>query len=295
IKALAARLGSFTLTSTLHPLRFELLKVLPASFVASNGINLLSRETYKAALNAYAYDKFLPFLGGSMRKMGRMALWAINPLSYFKLAIAAVTRSMGVLKIAFLSNPIGWIALIVAGAAAAIFYYWKPISTFFKGFFKGFSEAARPLMPLLKGIWDMVKIVFAPIALIFNALFGNLQKSTGALEDFSSTGERVGKFVGEVFSNLFDFISGIIGKISGFFNDTRNFIASIGDKLGLSTTVELSKTKAPPKAAELQNLAVSKPATTTSTNSSVTNANTITIVTGANPKEVVRAVATYSD
>ncbi|WP_253248081.1 phage tail tape measure protein, partial [Helicobacter sp. 13S00401-1] len=42
IKALAARLGSFTLTSTLHPLRFELLKVLPASFVASNGINLLS-------------------------------------------------------------------------------------------------------------------------------------------------------------------------------------------------------------------------------------------------------------
>ncbi|PAF50192.1 hypothetical protein BKH43_05500 [Helicobacter sp. 13S00401-1] len=150
-------------------------------------------------------------------------------------------------------------------------------------------------MPLLKGIWDMVKIVFAPIALIFNALFGNLQKSTGALEDFSSTGERVGKFVGEVFSNLFDFISGIIGKISGFFTDTRNFIASIGDKLGLNTTVELSKTKAPPKAAELQNLAVSKPTATTSTNSSVTNANTITIVTGADPKEVVRAVATYSD
>ncbi|PAF51084.1 hypothetical protein BKH43_02440 [Helicobacter sp. 13S00401-1] len=74
-----------------------------------------------------------------------------------------------------------------------------------------------------------------------------------------------------------------------------SYIASIGDKLGLSTTVELSKTKAPPKAAELQNLAISKPATTTSTNSSVTNANTITIVTGANPKEVVRAVATYSD
>ncbi|PAF44374.1 hypothetical protein [Helicobacter sp. 11S02629-2] len=121
-----------------------------------------------------------------------------------------------------------------------------------------------------------------------------MQSATGALKDFSSTGEKVGKAVGDVFSKLFSFISGIINKISGFFNDTSNFIASIGDKLGLSTTVKLSH-KAPPKADELQNLAVKSTTASNTTNSNITNANTITIVTSADPKEVVRAVATYSD
>ncbi|PAF44158.1 phage tail tape measure protein [Helicobacter sp. 11S02629-2] len=295
IYAISAKLASFALTSALHPLRFILVKILPASFIASNGINLLSKETYKAATNALAYNTVLPLLSKGIRSFGKGALWAINPLNYFKLAIKAVTGGINIMTFALLKNPIGLIATGIAVVAGAIIYWWKPISTFFSGFFKGFSEAFKPMMPLLKGIGDMVKVVFTPISFIFNALFGNMQSATGALKDFSSTGERIGKAVGDVFSKLFSFISGIINKISGFFNDTSNFIASIGDKLGLSTTVKLSQIKAPPKAEELQSLAVKSSSASNTTNSNVTNANTITIVTNADPKEVVRAVATYSD
>ncbi|PAF49014.1 hypothetical protein BKH43_07420 [Helicobacter sp. 13S00401-1] len=198
---------------------------------------------------------------------------------------------------ALLANPIGLIATGIALVAGIIIYYWKPISTFFKGFFKGFSEGAQPLMPLLKGIWDMVKIVFAPITLIFNALFGNLQKSTHALDDFSSTGEKVGKAIAGVFNYLADLIASIVGTLSSGIGKISDFISFVGDKLGLETSIKLAAPKAPanlPKASELQSLPLNGGAKTT-TNSSVTNANTITIVTGADAKEVVRAVATYSD
>jgi hypothetical protein len=46
---------------------------------------------------------------------------------------------------ALLTNPIGWVGLAISAYAFLIYKYWKPISGFFKGLWRGIKESLKGL------------------------------------------------------------------------------------------------------------------------------------------------------
>ena len=122
----------------------------------------------------------------------------ISGLTAFKrgfLAIPGVIKSAIVafrtFSLTLLTNPIGWIALAVAGLAFVIYKYWKPISGFFRGMWQGLKEGFAPLMPL----FQRLAVVFAPIIKPIQAVIGWFKKLVKPVEDTGGAAEKNGVFV----------------------------------------------------------------------------------------------------
>lgn len=71
---------------------------------------------------------------------------------------------------AILFNPVGWAITTIAAGAFLIYKYWKPITAFFKGTFRGIKEGLAPLEPVFtqignafKPLVDWIKKFFTPI------------------------------------------------------------------------------------------------------------------------------------
>ncbi len=168
--------------------------------VASNPIPALGRANAALRARALATGGALRTAGASIAGFGRSALAvAVNP-------IPAMGRAMGALRagavaaatavrvagVAFLTSPIGWIALAIGSAAIAIVKYWQPVKAFFGGFFKGIKTGFGPLPRLLKPIVGFVGSIFR----WFGRLFKPVDASAEALAGAASAGEVFGKVVG---------------------------------------------------------------------------------------------------
>lgn len=73
-------------------------------------------------------------------------------------------------SVGILTNPVGLAITGIAVGALLIVKYWKPITAFFKGTFRGIKDELAPLQPMftavgnaIKPIVDWVKKLFAPI------------------------------------------------------------------------------------------------------------------------------------
>lgn len=89
-------------------------------------------------------------------------------------------------------TPIGWVAAgvaLIAGGAALIVKYWKPISGFFKGVWSGIVEATKPLHPIFAKVAGAVK----PIVDWFKKLVKPVDDTNNAAQNF---GKAVGKAIG---------------------------------------------------------------------------------------------------
>lgn len=152
------------------------------------------------------------------------------------LAIPGVIKSAIIafrtFSLTLLTNPLGWIALAVAGLAFVIYKYWKPISGFFRGMWQGLKEGFAPLMPL----FQRLAVVFAPIIKPIQAIINWFKKLVKPVEDTGGAAEKMGVRFGKAIAN-------IIVKIVELITKVFEFGKKIGDMLAGGILSKIGKTK----------------------------------------------------
>ena len=175
------------------------------------------------SVNSFNAFKNLP--NRIMQGAGALKDWAIqsikafpsnfmNGLKSFKkgfLGIPGMIKkamlSFRAFSMTLLTSPLSWIALIVTGAAILIYKYWKPITAFFKGTWKGLKEGLQPLMPLFKRIACALEPIIKPIRAIidwFKKLIKPVEDTGGAAENM---GVRFGKAIAGIIIKFVELIA----------------------------------------------------------------------------------------
>lgn len=108
-----------------------------------------------------------------------------------------------------LTSPLGWIALAIGAVVFVIYKYWKPITAFFKGVWKGLKDGLQPLMPVFKQIGNALEPIIKPIKAIidwFKKLIKPVEDTGGAAE---AMGVKFGKALADIILKVADFLKKI--------------------------------------------------------------------------------------
>jgi TP901 family phage tail tape measure protein len=128
-----------------------------------------------------------------------------NFLTGIKSAITAVRA----FSLTLLTSPIGWISLAIAGAALLIYKYWKPITGFFKGVFKGLKEGLAPLKPAFNSLAKALSPVITPL----KAIWEWFKKLIQPVNDTGGAAEKMGVKFGKVLAQIILKVTDLIKKM----------------------------------------------------------------------------------
>ncbi|MDA3922768.1 MAG: phage tail tape measure protein [Salinisphaera sp.] len=127
-------------------------------------------------------------------------------------ATKVATIGMRALTVATVTNPIGAVVAAIAVGGLLIYKYWKPIKAFFSGLWSGLQSAAGPVGQAMDSVFtalgpvgDAMKLVGHGIKAVigwFGSLFAPVDSTDKQLQSFQSTGERVGKAIGDAFATM---------------------------------------------------------------------------------------------
>lgn len=111
-------------------------------------------------------------------------------------------------------GPIGLVIAVVAGAVALIIANWNKLGPFFMGLWNGIKNVVAGVINWIKSNWQLLlAIITGPIGLAVYVVSRNLGSIKAA------------------FSSAFHFVTGLWGRLSGFFsgifNNIRNAFSSI--------------------------------------------------------------------
>lgn len=124
--------------------------------------------------------------------------------------IWSAIKGFALFNLTLLTSPITWIAVAIGGAALLIYKYWKPITAFFKGVWKGINQAIEPVSPEIAKIGKALAPIVAPLKLIFS-WFKNLLKPVDDVGGKSEAmGVKIGKAIGGAIVKVTQFISKIV-------------------------------------------------------------------------------------
>lgn len=189
-----------------------------ATKAASKSQRLLAASCGFASLSLKSIGGFF---GGA-----KTAALAIVPI------IRTLTLGMLRFNLALLANPIGLVVGAIAIGATLIYKYWQPITAFFKGVFSGIKTtlapvitAFKPLFTLLSPLGDMFSAIGDGISVCINwlsELFTPVEYAQDSLNEFTSTGEKVGEVIGTMLMGLLSPITLVSDGITW-----------LGEKLGL--------------------------------------------------------------
>lgn len=135
-------------------------------------------------------------------------------------------------SITLLTSPLGWIALAIAGVAFVIFKYWKPITGFFRGVWKGLKEGLAPVKPAFDSLVKALNPIIKPI----KAVIDWFKKIIKPVDDVGGAAENMGVKFGKA-------IADIINKLVSLIKKVFDFGAKIGDMLSNGILSKLGKTK----------------------------------------------------
>ena len=115
-------------------------------------------------------------------------------------------------SVTLLTSPIGWIALAIGAVAFLIYKYWKPITAFFKGVWKGLKEGMQPLMPVFKQIVDALQPIIKPV----KAIIEWFKKLIKPVEDTGGAAEAMGVKFGKAIADIILKVAKLVAKIFEF-------------------------------------------------------------------------------
>ncbi len=115
-------------------------------------------------------------------------------------------------SVTLLTSPIGWIALAIGAVAFLIYKYWKPITAFFKGVWKGLKEGMQPLMPVFKQIVDALQPIIKPV----KAIIDWFKKLIKPVEDSGGAAEAMGVKFGKAIADIILKVAKLVAKIFEF-------------------------------------------------------------------------------
>lgn len=142
-------------------------------FEAKDGISAFFKAIPSNSLNTLnGIKNFFVQMPANATAGFTSALTAISKFSMkgFISSIFAGLRAFTFFSVGVLTNPVTLTITGIALAAILIVKYWKPITAFFKGTFRGIQEGLAPLQPTftaigqaVKPLVDWVKKLFTPI------------------------------------------------------------------------------------------------------------------------------------
>lgn len=112
-------------------------------------------------------------------------------------------------SLTLLTSPIGWIALAIGSAAFFIYKYWKPITGFFRGVFKGLKEGLAPLPP----IFNILSKALSPILIPLKAVWEWFKKLIKPVNDTGGAAEKMGVKFGKVLAQIILKVADLIKKM----------------------------------------------------------------------------------
>jgi len=143
-------------------------------------------------------------------------------------ALRAAITGIRALGAALLTNPIGWVGLAIGAAAFLIYKYWKPISGFFKGLWRGIKESLKGLEPA----WDVFKRAGKLLEPVLNALKGIYNFVKNLFKPVDDTGKaaenlglRFGKTIGKILSSILD-VKGAFNWLKTNISEFYNWVKS---------------------------------------------------------------------
>lgn len=178
------------------------IATMSGQFVAGIGAGVAAMRTWTTASLVWMRANLLTTAG----LRGLAVSFAGTLVSGIKGAIVALR----VFSLALLTNPIGWIAAIIAAAAFLIYRYWKPISGFFAGLWQGLKIGFAPLLPAFRQFGQVAVTAFAPLRIVwgwFKAIFRQAEDTGGAARNLGiAVGQGIASaiiWVGRLFKALF--------------------------------------------------------------------------------------------
>lgn len=173
------------------------------------------------------------FQGGLLLAGGAARISAASIAGGLLTSLQTAAAAVWTFTTALLASPIGWIGLAIAGAALLIYKYWKPISGFFKGLWKGLKSGLKELEPafaVFRKIGGKIKEFFsAPLRWI-----GDKVKSVGKaflgwikpVDDVGGEAEKLGERFGKVLAGLLKSALDLPGKM---FDAGKKIVRALGD------------------------------------------------------------------
>ncbi|USQ97236.1 phage tail tape measure protein [Caulobacter sp. RL271] len=175
------------------------------SQLGSFALNAARQVILAAVGSALNVTMFVQSLSpASITGFGRSLLSLLNPMNL-------VRGAMNLMRLAFLGNPIGLIAVGLGLAAVFIIRHWRGFLTFFQGVGRGIMQGLAPVMPALQPLIGWVRGLGATIAKFFGGVPG---------EDWSKWGVAVGNAIAWPIATLVNFIKWVgeaIAKVREFF------------------------------------------------------------------------------
>ncbi|MDA5611780.1 phage tail tape measure protein [Pasteurella multocida] len=134
---------------------------------------------------------------------GIIALW--NPMTYLRGAIKVITgafslliRTLKLLRIVFIKNPIGLFITAVIAGAILIYKYWDQVSAFFGGFWEGLKTGMLPILEKFGPLGDAFGVVVGWVEKAvkwFTDLLSPVQSASEDLDKAASAGYKFGEWL----------------------------------------------------------------------------------------------------
>jgi TP901 family phage tail tape measure protein len=165
-------------------------------------------------------------LGGWIGRAARV-LGSPRSISGLFRAVALGIRSV---SLTMLANPVGLVVAGIVLGAILLYKYWRPISGFFRGLWRGFSEAAAPAMPVLRKVVGALSWLFPPIRGAMTAVrllgavwpyvtagaravWGWFTRLLEPVDDVKKAGETLGERWGRAIGGFVTLVAGLPGRM----------------------------------------------------------------------------------
>lgn len=143
---------------------------------------------------------------------------------------------------ALLTTPIGWVGLVIAGAAFVIYKYWTPISSFFLGIWDGIKTGIAPLLATFGEIGSQLSATFAPVVAVLGGLWESIAPLVAPIIDWlgqfftqsqmAGEGARsMGQMVGAVIIGILNIIVSVASTIIGVWSGALSTLFAVAGSI----------------------------------------------------------------
>lgn len=176
-------------------------------------------------------------------------------MAQFAFSLNAITTAFNILKIAFLSNPIGLILMAIAGVATLVVLNWEKVKEWFMSFINWLRPIWEPIANYVKAVFMGWINLFEYFVNIFKSLSG------GMASFFKAVFAPIGEFFTGLFSGIFDWFAKKLEWVNNALGKLKNIGGKIANFFGFTEDEEIqnnSTGQENKKDANKQDLQVSK-------------------------------------
>ena len=128
--------------------------------------------------------------------------------------VRAATLAVRALGLAFVMNPVGLAVAALTVGAMLVYKYWKPISGFFRGVWRGITEGLGPISSAVGPAFAKMAAAMAPVLGPIRAVGRWLAALLKPVDDVGGAGEAMGRRFGAAIAGMINAVGGLANKMA---------------------------------------------------------------------------------